>query len=506
MSAERATWGGMAPPMARGIPTFTVTLQRIRDGARFCGMFGLPDPDAEGATRLIAVVSHEGDLSVEELVIAEDEGGYASLTPTVPAAGWYERKLRDLVGVEPFGHPRLDPLVFPVPLRGRAPLGRSGDPETPMTPDPTPLPAHVHGEGVFTVPYGPVRSGVFEAVEYLVETSGEDIPHLRARVYYKHRGIEARFRGLGVDDGVLLAERMEGVASVAHASAFCAAIEQLGEVRVPVQSQLVRVVHAELERVANHLDSMIRHTEGAGQAVAYAVLSHHKERVQRLRARLCGSRFGRGVVVPGGVGRSLGLPAGEVLRIVGELQRSIDQDVRRLMATPSFVDRLRGTGVLSRDEARRFAVVGPVGRASGELEDVRTSRPYGGYRRLGHRVVASHGDGDALARQQVRIDEIAGAFHLVRQAADTLDELGEPNAWRVTVPPVSGMAIGWAEAPQGELLSVVEVDGGTLTNVTQRSASFHNLAAYPSAFPKDIFTDVAFIEASFGLSIAGAAC
>jgi formate hydrogenlyase subunit 5 len=76
----------------------------------------------------------------------------------------------------------------------------------------------------------------------------------------------------------------------------------------------------------------------------------------------------------------------------------------------------------------------------------------------------------------------------------------------VPVAAVGGRAVGWAEAPQGEVLSLVEAVDGRVTHVTQRSASFHNLAAYPSAFQKDIFTDVAFIEASFGLSIAGAAC
>jgi Ni,Fe-hydrogenase III large subunit len=431
--------------------------------------------------------------------------GYESLTPVIPAAGWYERRLHDLFGIVPLGHPRLDPLAFPVPAGSAAPRAMGGDPTVPMTPDPSPLAAHVHGEGVFTLPYGPVRSGVFEAVEYLIETSGEDIAHLRARIFYKHRGIEARFKGLDVADGALLAERVEGVASVAHAVAFSQAIEQIGDVAIPLEAQLVRVVHAELERVANHLDTMVRHAEAAGQAVAYAVLSHHKERVQRLRARLCGSRFGRGVVVPGGVIRPLRLPPTEVLAALASLEREIDEDVRRLMDTPSFVDRLRGTGVLAHDDARRFAVVGPVGRASGQPEDVRTSRPYGAYQRLGQRIFEPHEEGDALARQRVRIAEIAGAVHLVRQAVDLLDELGEPQSWRAVVPAVTGRSIGWAEAPQGELLYVVEAAEGRLVQVSQRSASFHNLAAYPAAFPKDIFTDVAFIEASFGLSIAGAA-
>lgn len=483
--------------------TFAATAARVAGGARFCALFAAPR-DRDGI-EVATVVSDDGALAFEEVVLAGRETTYASLTPELPAAGWYERAAHDLYGVVPLGHPRLDPLLFPLPPGSPAPLGRGGRPSATLQPDTTPLPSHLHGEGVFTVPYGPVRSGVFEAVEFLVETPGEDIPHLRTRIFYKHRGVESHFAGLSPDDGVLLAERVEGIASVAHASAFCAAVEAAGGVVVPVQAQLVRVVHAELERVANHLDSIVRHTEAAGQAVAYAAFSTHKERVQRLRARLCGSRFGRSVVVPGGIGVPPQLGPDEVRRSLGAIERAIADDVRRLMGTPSFVDRLRGTGVLSAAEARRFALVGPVGRASGQDEDVRTSRPYGAYQRLGHPAGRRYEAGDALARQRVRAEEIEGSFRYLRQAVDLLDDRGEPDRWRAALPPATGRGVGWAEAPQGELLSAVDVVDGRLAHVFQRSASFHNLAAYAAAFPKDIFTDVAFVEASFGVSIAGAA-
>src|SRR2546430_5439777 len=115
------------------------------------------------------------------------------------------------------------------------------------------------------------------------------------RVFYKHRGVERRFDGLPVADGVLLAERTEGVASVAHALAYCHAAEQITGTRVPWSAALVRVLHAELERVAGHLDTAARLADGAGLAVATARFTTHKERVLRLVGRMCRSRFGRGV-------------------------------------------------------------------------------------------------------------------------------------------------------------------------------------------------------------------
>ena len=478
-------------------------LAGVKDGARFAGVFGT----AQGKdTQLTAVLARSGSLDTVETVVATGSNRYPSLTRKIPSATWYEREIHDLFGLVPTGHPRLDPLVFPTGPRASRPRPGSGM-EAAAQLAVAPLVTHVRGEGVFTISYGPVRSGVFESVEYLVETPGEDIPHLRTRIYYKHRGVESRFEAMSIDDGVLLAERCEGVASVAHALAFCTALEQIGDVTVSLQASLVRVLHAELERIANHLDSTVRHTEAAGQAVAYARLSLHKERVQRLRAQLCGSRFGRGVVVPGGVSAAPTLGAAQLLAVLGPLEAAIEADTRLLMNTPSFLDRLRGTGVLSPQIARSFGALGPVGRGSGVTDDVRFSRPYAAYAHLGHQLLEVRGGGDALARQRVRAQEIDGAFTLIRQAVQELDERGEPQdgRWSARVPRLSGRAIGWAEAAQGEVLSLVDVQDGSLVRVKPRSASFHNLALFSSAFPRDILTDFAFIEASFGLSIAGAA-
>jgi Ni,Fe-hydrogenase III large subunit len=480
--------------------------ERVAGGARFAGLFASARDG--GSTVIRALLAHHGALDVVEAQLAPGSDRYPALSPLVPAAGWYEREIHDVFGIEPVGHPRLDPLVLPLDSNAqRFPRpGTSRRDETlRLELDTSALPGHVAGEGLFTIPYGPVRSGVFESVEYLVETFGEDISHMRTRVYYKHRGIEQRFGGLGFDDGVLLAERVEGTAAVAHAVAFCQALEALAAVEVPRRAALVRVVHAELERVATHLDSVARNTEAAGQSVAYARMTLHKERVQRLRAQLCGHRFGRGVVVPGGVAGPPLLAPAEAQRALGALEHAIAGDARSLMNTPSFLDRLRRTGVISPAAAALHGALGPVGRGSGLAEDVRAERPYAAYPSLGFQPAEPSGDGDALARQRVRLDEITTAFHLLRQALDQLSGDGDEAPWRCRLPVVEGLGLGWVEAPQGELVYLVEADARRLIRVKPRSASFHNLALFPRAFGGDILTDFAFIEASFGLSIAGVA-
>jgi Ni,Fe-hydrogenase III large subunit len=201
----------------------------------------------------------------------------------------------------------------------------------------------------------------------------------------------------------------------------------------------------------------------------------------------------------------IALPPVAALRELADLQADVRADTDLLMSTSSFVDRLRGTGVLVPDIAASWGALGPVGRASGLEEDVRTYRPYAAYGLVQVPEHCYRSSGDALARQLVRLEEIWGAFELCRQALEELSGRPADGPWAGRAEPADGEAWGWAEAPQGEVLYLVETEGGRLRRVKPRSASFHNLGLFPDVFGGDIFTDFAFIEASFGLSIAGVA-
>ncbi len=467
-------------------------------GERLASLYATAvDVDTLRLTALLA--TPRGVEPVDALVPA---ARYPALTPSLPAAFWYERVIHDLFGTVPDGHPRLDPLILPLP--DGVPHPRPGDRRRPagLEPDEHVLTRHVLGTGLFTIPHGPVRSGVMELVEYLVETPGEDIPHLRVRPYYKHRGVEKRFEGMDVATGVLLAERLEGVATIAHALAYAHAIEALADTTPPPAASYVRVLHAELERIANHLDVALRLADAAGLAVAVARFGWHKERILRLVGRLCGSRFGRGVVVPGGVAGPPRLARADLLAELDRIQAALDPDLRLLLGTSSFLDRLRRTGPLSTELAADHGALGPIGRASGCRDDDRATRGYDAYPTLEPRPAYDHDGGDALARLRVRVAEIRESFRLVRAAVDRLDISGP---LRTDITPTDGRGVGWAEAPQGEVLYAVHVDGGRIVRCAPRSASFHNLALFGAVFTGDILTDFPFIEASFGLSIAGVA-
>jgi formate hydrogenlyase subunit 5 len=496
--------GLAAAALAASVPAvWELVAGEVARGRRFAGLMATQ----RGGDLLLSVhLAGRREIATYETLLPAGAASYPALTPVLGAAFWYEREIHDMFGIIPDGHPRLEPLILPL-LGEDAPRprpGALGPVAAAIWPDEHSVPRHVMGSGLFTIPHGPVRSGVMESIEYLVETPGEDIPHLNMRVFYKHRGVEKRFEQLAVADGVLLAERTEGAASVAHALAYCHALEQIADAQVPWRGALVRVLHAELERLAAHLDVAVRLADAAGLAVATARFGLHKERVLRLVSRMCGSRFGRSVVVPGGVSTFPLVAGGDFLTEIGRMERAISGDARALMGTASFLDRLRRTGPLRPERAREHGALGPVGKASGFSDDARRARPYDAYPALGLGEPREHDDGDALARLRLRWDEVRQSFHLLRQAADELVDAGD-GPLRDPCAVSSGRAAGWAEAPQGEVLYDLRVEDGRIARCRPRSASFHNLVLFHEVFAGDILTDFPFIEASFGLSVAGVA-
>jgi formate hydrogenlyase subunit 5 len=460
---------------AGGFSTATRLLHAA--GARFVTLHTTLSPERS----LVALFALSGHLLA---VRCPAPGGqpphHGSLGAWWPAARWPERELAE----------RED--LAPADLEPRPPL---------IAPDADRIEHDVSGPDVFAIPYGPIRSGIFEAIQFLIETGGEDVPRLHTRPFFKHRGLEARFRGLDVDRAVHVAERVAGIAGVAYATAFSEAVERALEVEPPRRAQRWRAAVAEIERIANHLDVIAKEAETTALFVGQARFQILKEKVLRLQAAITGSRFGRGMVVPGGVRHDGLIDPAALTPWIDEFERELRRDRRLFLGTSSMTDRLIGSGHLERALVEEYGAVGPVARGSGLSTDARHERPYGEYRRLGLEVITAR-DGDAMARIEVRFGELSESLRILRQAVDHLQRLD--GELLLTLPRRTGAAYGWAEAPQGELVVWVEVDDGSVAHVRIASPSLRNWALFDEAFPSDVLTDFAFIEHSFGLTPAGA--
>lgn len=447
-------------------------------GARFITLLVADTPEPA----LVGAFAFRGELVVLRAPTAGLEPvRYGSLSATWPAARWAEQELVEREG------------VAPVNFSSERPLTR---------PDADRVDRHVQGLDVFTLPYGPVRSGVFEAIQFQIETGGESILALQTRPFFKHRGLEDRMCGMTPDQAVHVAERVAGIASVAYACAFSQAVERAVDVTPTPTAERWRAVYAELERMACHLDVIAKQAETTALYVGHARFQILKEQVIRLKAGLTGSRFARGVILPGGVRFEGRMDPDDLMGALDELERELRRDRRLFLQTASMTDRLIGTGELPRRLVEEYGAVGPVARGSGLSTDARHERPYGDYRRLGLRVI-TYAEGDAMARVNVRFGELTESLRILRQSVEHLRH--DEHDLALPVPAeATGAAFGWAEAPQGELLVWVEVRDGIMHRVHFASPSLRNWALFDHAFPGDVLTDFAFIEHSFGLTPAGA--
>lgn len=418
-----------------------------------------------------------------------------SLAPVVPLLGWYEREMTDLQKIKFSGHPEPYPLV----LRESDSTRINGSLKSyPPTNGHAHLPA-IETRDVQQLPFGPIRADVVESAEFTFFYIGERIIYYQPRLFFKHRGMESCFQGQRPDHAVVIAERVSGVGTLAHALAYCEAIERAAKCTVPPRAQALRILLAELERIYNHLHYLghLCHTTSLKVGEAQGKLL--EEKAKQLIARLTGSRFLRSLLTPGGLRRDL-TPDRWLGAGLEALRQEFVAYVERLEASESHLDRLITTGPLPARIAFDQGATGPIERASGLDRDLRRDHPYAQYAEL-PLAVSTLKEGDAYARERVRMAEVEASFILCQRVLLLL----EPGPIRTEcAPPPLSQGLGWAEDPRGSLFYAVHIGGdGRLARVKIKSPSFSNWRAFPFTVHDTNMMDYAINEASFGLTIAG---
>ena len=311
--------------------------------------------------------------------------------------------------------------------------------------------------------------------------------------------MEKRFENLEPARGVVLAERVSGVGSVAHALAYCQAVEAASDCVVPPRARFLRLILAELERLYNHLHYFGHLCHTTTLKVGEAEGKLLEEQAKQLNTRLTGSRFLRSILGLGGLRRDLA-PKPWLGPELDALREKFAGYARHMENTASHLDRLITTGRLDRRLAFDQGATGPIERASGVDRDLRRDHPYAAYGEL-KLVVALREDGDAHARAQVRMAEVNASIDLIQRTLDLLPD-GPVQADCTIIPNSEGL--GWTESPRGTLFYAVHVGGdGKLTRVKIKSPSFSNWRVFPFTVHDSNMMDYAINEASFGLTIAG---
>jgi len=459
----------------------------------------LGEPAGPGEVRVLAVVADDAaqDLHALSTLAA---GALPSLAEAHPALQLFERELAEQHGVVPLGHPWLKPVRFEPPARpGPDPWGRTLPFET--IPGAYPFYA-VEGEEVHEVAVGPVHAGIIEPGHFRFQCHGEEVFHLEIVLGYQHRGLEALLAGAPPRRGAALAESIAGDTAVGHALAHARAMEALGGVEAPPRAAALRAVALELERLANHVGDLGALAGDVGfQPTSSACGALRAEYLNAL-AELCGNRFGRGLVVPGGLRYDLAPEAAEAL--AARIDRAWAQTaatVHVFFRSVAVRNRTDGTGVVTPELARQLGLVGPAGRASGLQVDARASHPFAPYLEAPVAVV-SQPEGDVTARARVRRDEAerSAAF-----ASGALRALPAGPVLAAVPPPAPGrLVVSLVEGWRGELCHVVRTGpGGEAGRYKVVDPSFHNWMGLQLAVRGEQVSDFPLCNKSFNLSYAG---
>ncbi|MDE3137476.1 MAG: NADH-quinone oxidoreductase subunit C [Acidobacteriota bacterium] len=489
---------GQTPPFPeRKREGAAIEIPRTENGspARLVTIFG--SLDVKGGKRAHYIFD-VGQQRYAEVALPADRP-LLSLARRAPAAAWYERELQDQYGIEIVGHPDPRPLIF---------HDNWPDGVHPMVDPVDGVPwanrdyrfLEVQGEGIAEVAVGPVHAGIIEPGHFRFSVVGDTVLNLELRHFYTHKGVEKRFEGSSVTDGVLLAESVSGDNCFAHAVCYSQAVENACAIDVPAQASAVRLIGLELERLVCHISDVGGLCADVGFSVAAAYAARIKESLLQASAQCCGTRYWRGIAVPGGLRHDL--DSGKVLELSQEVERAHREfsDIARLiLETPSIQNRFEKAGILRPEAARDLAVVGVVARSSGVDLDVRRDHPYGRYEHHSFEIPVTD-YGDVMARANIRIAEAATSARLIEEAARSLPAGAVSVPFRADGEMRGSSAV---ESPRGELWYWMETRDGRLARCHIKSPSFQNWPAMPFAVAGNIIADFPLINKSFNLSYSG---
>ncbi len=348
---------------------------------------------------------------------------------------------------------------------------------------------------------GPQHPSTHGVLRLLIELDGETVVTCNPDIGFLHTGIEKTMEAKTFEKSLVMTDRIDYLNNLGNNLVYSMAVEKLCDIDVPLRAQYIRVILAELQRIASHLVWIGTHILDLGATSLLLYAFREREYILDLFEMLSGQRMMGNYIRPGGLWRDITpdfLPA--LRRFLKYMPGKIDDYDRLVTQNPIFVDRTTGIGVITPETAIQWSVTGPYLRGSGVNFDLRKAIPYSSYDHFEFDVPLGT-NGDVYDRYLIRLEEMRQSLRIIRQAADNLPDGPFRSSNRKFVPPPRaelgssmeavihhfklwtegfkapvGEVYVRTESPKGELGVYMAGDGGPRPHrVRFRTPSFVNL-------------------------------
>lgn len=456
----------------------------LENGSR---MIALTPTDTKSPGKTIAVFANS--VSSEIQLTGCDFGGsmeFESWANDFPQTNYFECELSENHGYIPLNHPWLRPVRKQNFILVNKPYNFY----------------KLEGEEVHEVAVGPIHAGVIEPGHFRFQCHGETVYNLEINLGYQYRGVEKLFLTSNPMQRLVLAGSIAGDSAIGHTFAHCNLIEGLGRAQLSLRTEVIRTIAAEIERIAMHLSGL----GGIANDIGFALPSSSYGRLRTLAinslAEFCGSRFGTGLFIYGGIRYDI---KDEALIKITENLNTIQNDVTQineyLFSSVGALSRFEETGTVKKDLAKKTGLIGLGGRASGIEEDVRIHFPYSAYR-YNPVSMLTLATGDVYARARLRALEIEESLRFIFEQLNNLpdgDLKSELNKTAANSGVVS-IVEGW----RGEIVHLAFTGSeGEFVQYKIKDPSFNNWYGLTLALRNTAISDFPLCNKSFDLSYAG---